>query len=226
MRRYYRDPEQRRVAALIEVEIAKAREAEKQGGWIIYLIRDPRGRDRRGNTGVPIYVGQTKEFPKRVRSRFDKCEKLATKKDSIEKRVADLLHLGWVPSYEVLERTPTRLSSLVSETNWARECIKRGYDITNQWPEQRMAGPPVSRADIPLPRIWEFSLREAIEDGILLRLACRGCGLMLDLDFSHFLRVEEPPTELYQIKANSFWKREPCTGCGAVGQRYATLRVA
>lgn len=167
MVRYQRDPDRRRIAELIRDEVERARNAEREGGWITYLIRDPRRPDRRGNTaGTPIYVGQTKEFATRVRSRFDKCEKEATARDSIARRVADLLHAGHVARYEVLERAPSRLTSLISETNWARLCVGRGYDIANLLAEQREAGPPITRDEIPKSWIWPFLISEALQDGI------------------------------------------------------------
>lgn len=77
MVRYQRD--RRRVADQIRAEVDRAREAQREGDWITYLIRDPRKLDKRGKpAGTPIYVGQTKKFATRVRSRFDKCEKEAT----------------------------------------------------------------------------------------------------------------------------------------------------
>ncbi len=225
MGRYYADPERRRVAALIDAEVQKAREAEKAGGWVTYLIRDPRSRDKRGNPGLPIYVGQTKEFGRRVRSRFDRCEKVATARDSIERRVAELLHQGIVAQYEVLERAPTRLASLVSETRWARRCVSRGYDIANRWAEHRATDPSFDRHDVPTVRLWGFTLDEAIEDAIIIQLGCRNCRQTLSIDVAHFQRVEQPPTELQGIKANPFWRRDPCTVCGMHAHRFVRPRV-
>lgn len=225
MGRYYADPERRRVAALIDAEVQKAREAEKGGGWITYLIRDPRWPDKRGGLGVPIYVGQTKEFGRRVRSRFDRCEKAATAKDSVERRIAELLHEGIVAQYEVLERAPTHLSSLVSETHWARRCVSRGYDIANRWAEHRAPDAPFNRLDVPTTRLWEFTLDEAIEDAIVIQFGCRICQQTLDIDAVHFRQVELPPKDLYGIKSNPFWRHEPCTVCGARAHRYLRPRV-
>lgn len=58
-------------------ETARAKEAQRDGEWITYLIRDSRSPDKRGNPGTPIYVGQTNAFPGPVLSRFMKCEKEA-----------------------------------------------------------------------------------------------------------------------------------------------------
>ncbi len=231
-RRYFPDPEQQRVARLKDEEIARARAAEKEGGWITYLVRDPREPDKKGNpAGTPIYVGQSKVFGKRVYSRFNKSEKEATeqgdKTDSIEKRVAGLLHAGWVAPHEVLERTPTHLTSLISETNWARRCVRRGYVLVNRVPFQNCAEPDITRYDIPVEWIWNrFNLEEAIEDQVHLVLGCRNCELILEIPFVQFARADEPPRDLSLIKANGFWRREPCTGCSTRRQRFATLRIA
>ncbi|MEN3237803.1 MULTISPECIES: hypothetical protein [Methylobacterium] len=158
MSRYYADPERRRVATLIDTEVQKAPEAEKAGGWITYLIRDARELDKRGNPGVPIYVGQTKEFGRRVRSRFDQCEKAATAKDSIERRLAELLNLGIVAQYEVLERAPTRLASLVSEIRWARRCVSSAATCcTTATSTSAAAGSPYFGA-----RLWVTCCRDRI----------------------------------------------------------------
>lgn len=220
MGRYQRDPERRRVSDLIDKEVQRAADAKVDGEWITYLIRDPRKPDKLGNiAGTPIYVGQTKDFRTRVRSRFDRCEKAATAKDTIEKRLADLLHAGVVASYEVLERTPTRLASLVSETNWARRCVARGYDIANRLEEQRRAGPPISRSQIPRSWVWPFLLSEAIEDGIGLTLNCAACGLQLPLSLNRFVQMDEPPRSLFQIRTDPMWQSMPCTQCNEIGQR-------
>jgi hypothetical protein len=214
---------------MIDEEITHARLEEKKCGWITYLIRDPRYPDKKGNLrGTPIYVGQSKGFGKRVNSRFSKCEREATAKDNIAKRVANLLKEDIVVRYDVLERVPTHLSSLVSETNWTRECVRRGYNLANQLPFQNCADPAITRHDLN-PDIWiwpKFSLVEAIEDNISLELVCRACGMSHRISFEHFQQVEEPPTELYHVKANGFWRREPCTGCGTKGKRHAKLHIA
>ncbi len=226
MPRYQADLERRKVADLIQEEIDRARLAEKEGGWITYLIRDPRYPDKLGNpTGTPIYVGQSKEFGKRVKSRFDKCEREATLKDSVDRRVADLLHAGHVARYEVLERAPTRLTSLISETNWARRCVRRGYKIANLLALQRVAEPDISRADIPATWIWSFLLNEAIEDQIELSLGCAACGLQLPLPIAHFLQLPTPPKSLADIRRAPIWRAEPCTSCGAHRSRYIAMRV-
>ncbi len=226
MARFHRDPIRREVAALIDAEIARAREAEREGGWITYLIRDPTKPDRRGNVaGTPIYVGQTKGFAKRVRARFMNSEKAATKRDNIERRVTDLLHRNVVVSYEVLERTATHLTSLISETNWAKRCINRGYAIANRLKVQRTGGELIGRYDIPVDWLWCFSLSEAIEDNVQADLKCVGCDFCLNFDLAHLQTLAEPPVTLYEIKANRTWRSEPCTQCGARAKRYVRLRV-
>lgn len=160
MPRYQADPARKAVLDEIMAETARAKDAQRDGQWITYLIRDPRNPDKKGNPGTPIYVGQTDDFPGRVLSRFMKCEKeaLAKGKDCIERRVAELLHLGVVVRYQVLDYQPTRLASLISETNWARRCWNAGYDLANRAELQNSGGPPIGREDIPLGWIDKFKI--------------------------------------------------------------------
>lgn len=214
------------VDAAIRAAIDVALEAEREGGWITYLARDPRRVDLKGNPGWPIYVGQTKEFGKRVRNHLRTSEKLAQAHDSIRKRIRAILHSEHVPIFEVLDRQPTRLLSLVSETNFARACRRRGYEIANLRRLQNVAGPPIGRRDIPADWLWEFNLEEAIADGIWVRIGCKSCGEALSLEASCFQQLEEPPKDLRAIGKNPVWTAEPCTFCGRRGGRSVSLELA
>ena len=98
MAKYFADPSKRVVWDEVLAETRRAQEMQRDGEWITYLIRDPRFEDKKGKPGLPIYVGQTNDLPKRVLSRFNACEKEALRKEvvGVERRVADLLHLGLV----------------------------------------------------------------------------------------------------------------------------------
>ena len=227
MGRYHADPELRRVQSLIEQEVERARLADAGDDWITYLIRDPTRPDHRGNVdGTPIYVGQTKEFAHRVRTRFVTCEKYSKRNvDSVERRVADLLHRGVVAHYDVLDRQSTRLASLVSETNWARKCCQRGYNIANKLELQRQAGPPITRRDIPHSWLWPFSLDEAIADGIKGQITCASCQAAIEVALDVFQRTDEPPANLRAVRDNLVWRKEPCTSCGVLKSRFFSLVV-
>ena len=213
------------VEAAISAAILAAQAAEREGGWVTYLARDPRRLDLKGNWGWPIYVGQTKEFGKRVRNHLRTSEKLAQAHDSVRKRIRQILHDGHVPIFEVLDRQPTRLSSLVSETNFARACRRRGYDIANLRRLQNEAGPPVARRDIPTDWLWEFSLEEAIADAIRIRLACKACGEALLIYASRFQQLDAAPKDLRAIRNDPLWLSEPCTSCVRRGSRFVDLEV-
>ncbi len=206
--------------------IEAARAAEREGGWITYLARDPRGHDLKGNLGWLIYVGQSKEFGTRVYNHLRKSEKLTQSHDSVRKRIKAILHSRHVPIFEVLDRQPTRLLSLVSETNFARACRRRGYDIANLRRLQNVAGPPVERRDIPADWLWDFSLEEANADDIRVRIGCKSCREALSLEASQFQQLEEPPKGLREIEKNSVWLDEPCTFCDARGGRSVSLVLA
>lgn len=211
----------------IERQIALARKAEQEGVWITYLMRDPRRPDLRGNNaGWPIYVGQTDEFGNRVRNHLRKSEKLARRGKGIKARLKELLHDGVVPNFEVLDRQPTRLASLLSETNYARLCRSRGYDIANQTTLQNRAGPPVSRHDLPIKWLWRFSPQQADQDGIKIELVCRECDERTSLPSSAFLALQAPPKELRDVRDNPELLNAACTFCGYRGGRRVTLRIA
>lgn len=225
MPRYQKDPARRAVLEQILAATAQVSEWQRDGQWITYLIRDPRFRDKRGNRGTPIYVGQTNDLPTRVLSRFMKCEKVAAGKtgDCVERRIANLLHLGIVANYEVLEYQPTRLTSLVSETNWSRKCWNAGYHIANRAELQKAGGPPVGRSDIPESWLAKFSLPEAIADDILLTVSCSGCGENFDIPPAAIPQLERASTTIGQIA--KLVASESCTLCGAGGRRRVRLRA-
>lgn len=204
---------------------ARAREMQRDGQWVTYLIRDPRFPDRRGNPGKPIYVGQTNDFASRVLSRFMSCEKVAAEKsgDCVERRVADLLHVGIVAKYELLEYQPTRLASLVSETNWARKCWNAGYQMANRAELQNAGGPSIGCSDIPQSWLGKFSLHEALADGILLTVLCSGCDGALDVPLAAIPELDRVSITVGQI--GNLVASQACTICNAAGRRRVRLRA-
>ena len=225
MPRYQSDPVRRAVLDEIMAETVRAKVSQRDGQWITYLIRDPRYSDKRGNAGTPIYVGQTNDFPGRVLSRFMKCEKEAAQKgnDCIERRIADLLHLNIVVTYQVLEYQPTHLTSLISETNWARKCWNAGYDLANRAELQNIAGPPIRRADALRSWLLKFSVAEALADEIRVSIACRACGEVLPIPLAAIPELQKAATTVGQLA--KLWRAEQCTFCGIVGQRRVSVAV-
>jgi hypothetical protein len=223
--RYQSDPVRRAVLDQIMAETARVKEAQRDGEWITYLIRDPRYPDKRGNTGTPIYVGQTNDFPERVLSRFMKCEKEAAQKgsDCIERRVVDLLHLNIVATYQVLDYQPTHLTSLISETNWARKCWNAGYAIANRAELQDAGGPPIGRADALRSWLLKFSVAEALSDDIRVSISCAACGEVLPIPLAEIPELEKPSTTIGQLA--KVWPSGECTFCGTVGKRRIRVGV-
>jgi hypothetical protein len=210
----------------IRQEIELAREAHRDDMWITYLIRDPRRPDLKGNPeGWPVYVGQTDDFGKRVCQHLRKSEKLARKGKGVKYRLKELLHAGSVPNFEVLDRQPTRLRSLLSETNYARLCRSRGYDIANQTRLQNVAGPPVSIQDLPTKWVQCFTLAQAVEDAIEIETLCRECGGRVHLAASVFAHLPNPPKVLRDILTDQDLLKSPCSSCGEEGVRRVVLRL-
>jgi len=209
----------------IQEQIALAGEAE-DGTWITYLMRDPRRPDLRGNpAGWPVYVGQTDEFGRRVRNHLRKSEKLARKGKGIKYRLKELLHAGVVPNFEVLDRQPTRLRSLLSETNFARLCRSRGYEIANQTTLQNVAGPPVTIHDLPTKWLRRFTLDQASQDEIAIETICQQCGERVRVPASVFQDLPCIYKELGDILKDQELLKAGCSACGAEGFRKVALRL-
>ncbi|MCL6683453.1 GIY-YIG nuclease family protein [Sphingomonas alba] len=214
------------VNAAIERQIALAQAANQEGTWITYLMRDPRRPDLRGNpAGWPVYVGQTDEFGQRVRNHLRKSEKLARKGKGIKYRLKELLHAGVVPNFEVLDRQPTRLQSLLSETNYARLCRTRGYDIANQTTLQNKAGPPITKEDLPKKWLRQFTLEQAEQDGIEVEVVCCACGERAAVSVSAFLALPSSPKLLRDLQDDPQLVKGACVACGGENQRRITFRI-
>jgi hypothetical protein len=221
MAKYFADPAKRAVWDKVLAETARAKEQQRDGEWITYLIRDPRYEDKKGKPGLPIYVGQTNDFPERVLSRFTKCEKEALEKgvDCIEARVAELLHLGLVARYQVIDRQLTRLTSLVSETNLARRAWNAGYVLLNRKALQNRGGDDITAKMIPSKWLLEFTLAEALQDHLVMELRCPSCRQRLDIPLTYFASRDEPPKTVREIVKNPVWTEEPCGQCAQVTAR-------
>lgn len=117
-----------------------------------------------------------------------------------------------VPKFEILDTAPTHLTSLISETLWARRFVWLGYELANKWPEHRTAAPPRGLLSVPEKRLWNLTAAEAIEDEVSLRLECLACDLHQAVELPS-LRPETPLRRLRSL-------RLACPSCGA-----ALLRI-
>ena len=227
MAKYFADPTKRAVWEKVVAETGRAKQQQRDGEWITYLIRDPRFEDKKGKPGLPVYIGQTNDFPERVMSRFTKCEKEAIEKgvDCIEARVAELLHLGLIARYQVIDRQPTRLSSLVSETNMARRAWNAGYKLLNRKRLQNCGGEDITSKMIPESWLLEFTLAEGLQDDLVMELHCPSCRQSIALPLAYFASRDEPPKTIRAIANHPAWIEEPCGGCGQIAKRTMKPRV-
>jgi hypothetical protein len=134
-----------------------------------------------------------------------------------------LLHLGVVVKYQVLDYQPTRLASLVSETNWARRCWNAGYNLANRAELQDRGGEPIARANIPLSWIDQSSIGQAIADDLRLSIHCGACREALEIPLDA-IELERPATTIGQLV--KLLRAEQCTFCGVAGKRRVRRRVA
>jgi hypothetical protein len=164
--RYYQDCDFR---AAVDEQFARADAATKPGVCVTYAIHDPTRSDeiRGHHDGLIIYVGQTKEFRKRIRKRMrDAGTAVRRPRDRIDGASYDIMARGGVPRFSVLEEAPSVLDSLVSETNWTKRLRAQGYPLLNQWTEQKFGGAEIDRKTVPHDWLWRMTAADAILSNI------------------------------------------------------------
>jgi len=195
--RYFRDPQFR---TAVDEQFAMADVAAESGIWITYAIHDPTRTDYIGGEadGLIIYVGQSKEFAKRIRKRMRQAG-MAVKRptDRIDGACYDIMRKGPPPRFSVRERTTTAIDSLISETNTAKRLLAAGYPLLNQWAEQKFGGLEVDRASVPHDWLWPITAADAIGSGIDMIVRDLATRQEMTLDLSGF----PSGTRLREIKA-------------------------
>jgi hypothetical protein len=194
--RYFRDPAFREA---VDQQFAHADQATVSGKWITYAIHDPTLSDAIANRveGTIIYVGQSKEFRKRVRKRFRNAgTAVGRPKDRIDGACYDIMARGGVPRFSVLETTENALDSLVSETNWTKRLRAAGYRLLNQWTEQKFGGRKIDRHKVPHNWIWPLTAEDAVGSRIDLVVSDLECPDQMVADLAAF----PPNTRLREIR--------------------------
>ena len=160
--RYQADPLFR---AAVDGQFALAEAATNPGICITYAIHDPMQPDYIGGhlDGLIIYVGQSKEFSKRVRKRMRSAGTAVRRpRDRIDGACYDIMARGGVPHFSVLDEVSCVLDSLVSETNWSKRLRAQGYPLLNQWTEQKFGGADIDRWTVPHDWLWPMAAADAI----------------------------------------------------------------
>lgn len=181
--RYWSDPTFR---AAVDREKDRAKAEASIGGWVTYAIHDPSTPDTVGefNTLI-IYVGQTKQFDRRVEKRL-RAAGVAVKRPTkwIDGALYDIMSHGRVPRFRVIERVGDAIDSFVSETNWAKCYIEQGYPIRNKWTEQQFAGKPIDRYTVPHKWLMRLAVEDALEARFDLVLVNKTTAEELVLDLT------------------------------------------
>lgn len=196
--RYFRDPDFR---AAVDEQFALADSATEPGAFITYAIHDPTRPDHIGARpeGLIIYVGQSKEFRKRIRKRMRNAGTATSRpQDRIDGASYDIMARGGVPRFTVLDRVPTAIESLVSETNWSKRLRAQGYPLLNQWTEQKFAGTDIDRHTVPHDWLWPLTAADALGSGIDLIISHPETGAETIVD----LAGVEPATRLRDLRNN------------------------
>ena len=151
-----------------------------------YLIFDPTEPDplQASSFGVPFYVGQG-DIVHRAKDHLRGSSGVLTRR-----RIQTIYERGQHPRFLVVAQTCSRLTSLKSEMDWVCHLRGLGYALTNGWREHKRA--TLLRAT-PAKRVWQFSIKDALADGVKVRVQCKTCGCrqpvcltdLPDLDVAH-----------------------------------------
>jgi hypothetical protein len=211
--RYYGDADFR---AAVDREFALAAAETKLGGWITYGIYDAqRANPNSEYDGLFIYVGQSKEYGKRIRKRMSDAGRARWRPtDRIDGALYDLMNRGGIPRFQVLERVSDAVASFVSETNWAKRLKAKGHPLLNQWTEQRFGGLDIDRRTVPHDWLWRLAIEDALVAGIDMIIKIKETGDELVLDLSDF----RPKELLRKVRSRALEKMRE-TG------RAATIRL-
>jgi hypothetical protein len=175
--------------------------------YVTYVIKDRVREVGKADVEVPFYVGQTSDLGRRALEHFKAGGWPTTDEASVYWRMYQILAAYRMPVFDILERTPTLATSLLSESSWVQRFISEGYVIWNQWSEHR---PGKFAGVVPSKRLWTFTLREALMDDLRLSIGCRACGHVLDLPLEAVAQVAPLSSRLCDIR-----NRFRCPNCGA-----------
>jgi hypothetical protein len=187
--------------AAVDDQFARADTASAPGVCITYAIHDPTRADHIGGEpdGLIIYVGETKEFNKRVRKRMRNAGTATSRpKDRIDGACYEIMIKGPPPKFTVRDRTRSKIDSLISETNIAKRLLAAGYPLLNQWTEQKFGGSEIDRSNIPHDWLWPMAIADAIASRIDLIVRDPETGQEIILE----LATLPSNTRLREVKAH------------------------
>ena len=186
-----------------------------------YAIRDPSQVDHRGHPDGPrFYVGQSKQLGLRADANMKEGGRATSGGSQKASRIYKIMKQGLLPKFEILESTPTHLRSLISETLWARRSNWLGYNLENKWAEHQGAEAPNGLRSVPRERTLEFTVAEALEDGLSVMLRCKPCGLHANV---HLERLR-PEVLLKHIRVRASLVQSRTTGRAATFAAARSIR--
>jgi hypothetical protein len=203
-----KDPKLRELRLAVKAEVKRIGDLARPYRYVTYAIRDPRLTDPRGHPDGPrIYVGETKQMWVRADDHMDDGGK-ATEASAGWKatRIHAILKDHVVPKFELLGHSPTKLASLISETLYARRSAYLGYDLANRWEEHQSREAPDGIRSVPDKRYLDFTVEEALEDGVRAEVRCDVCKFQQDFDLSTLVKRTK--------KLSTIRKNTPCPTCG------------
>jgi hypothetical protein len=179
--------------------------------YVVYLILDPRRADPAGEfEGLPLYVGESADPARRVKSHFRRGLSRQGSAASIHNELYRMALAQRLPIFQILEVCHTRSESLIAETRWAQRLLAAGYQLFNKLPEQTRQMDAKLVARYNGKRLWGLTLEEADRSGVEMKLACPSGCFETRVDIKHFAGGDFPNRRLSLLKKYL----QPCTCCG------------
>ena len=163
---------------------AKFRAVAREAGDLVpaaayanYVIIDPTFSDcDEILPGVPIYIGQTARIVPRIQEHLRRALAPGAASNSLYRRMGQLIRIGALPIFRILEVHRTRADSIRAEAVWAQRLLRSGADLLNFLPEQSRILTASSVGRMQRVRLLTMLLAEAFAAGLVLQIACRrGC---------------------------------------------------
>jgi len=184
-----------------------------------YVIIDPTFSDRDEILqGVPIYIGQTARIVPRIQEHLRHALAPAAATNALYRRMGQLIRIGALPIFRILEVYQTRAGSIRAEAVWAQRLLRSGTDLLNFLPEQSRILTASSVGRMQRVRLLTMSLPEAYAAGLVLQIAClRGCFIRTISPVDLIPRFGDRIT-LMGIRA----KARQCPVCGGINRYVVT----
>lgn len=199
------------LAKLIDAMAEEADLAAGPAAYVVYLIVDPARTDPAGQfPGLPLYVGETSQFSKRLKTHMRVALSRRGTKGSVHNEIYRMAELGLLPQFTILETCPSRAASLEAEIRWAQHLLGKGYTLFNRLDGQAAPVNETEYRRYQSKRLWHLTLEEAYLAKISMSVRCPGGCFEVPVDIGYYAGGDDPYQRLSVVKR----QLKPCGCCG------------